>query len=300
MTTYRARPTKRNRRTKAQVEQLEKQLFDVLQEDHPQSVRHAFYRMTDPRLPQPVEKSETAGYRVVQERLVKMRRANTLPYGWIVDATRRGYFVNTFENAADFVRRTSGQYRSNLWRDSDFYCEVWVESRSIAGIVQDLCEELSVSLYPAGGFTSLTLAFEAAEEINRVHDGRTVVIFYVGDYDSAGVLIDVAIERELRTHLELGVNLHFERLGITEAQIAEYRLPTKPRKSGERRAAHIIHTVEAEAMPAVVMRRLLRERVEALLPARALEVSKVAEENERSYLKMLAAAMDEQTAGGAP
>lgn len=296
---YRAGPIKRNRRTKAQVEQLEKQLLDMLREDHPQSVRHAFYRMTNPRLSQPVEKSE-AGYRVVQDRLVKMRRADLVPYGWIVDATRRGYFVTTFENAADFVRRTSGQYRANLWKDSDYHCEVWVESRSIAGVVQDLCEELSVSLYPAGGFTSLTLAFEAADHINRVHHGRDVVIFYIGDYDSAGVLIDVAIERELRAHLDAGVEMNFERIGITGAQIAEYDLPTKPRKAGERRAAHILRTVEAEAMPAAITRQLLRERIEALLPERALEVSRVAEESEQHYLKALAAAMDEQRAGGAP
>jgi hypothetical protein len=30
----------------------------VLAADHPQSVRHCFYRMTDPRLPEPVEKSD--------------------------------------------------------------------------------------------------------------------------------------------------------------------------------------------------------------------------------------------------
>ena len=31
--------------------------------------------------------------------------------------------------------------------------------------------------------------------------GRPVKIFYIGDYDPAGVLIDVSLEKELRTHL---------------------------------------------------------------------------------------------------
>jgi hypothetical protein len=48
----------RIRRTKAQTAQLEAQIFDVLAQDHPQSVRHVFYRMTDPRLPEPVLKTE--------------------------------------------------------------------------------------------------------------------------------------------------------------------------------------------------------------------------------------------------
>ena len=51
--------------------------YDVLREDHPQSVRHVFYRMTDPRLEEPVEKSDH-GYRHVQDRLKKLRRAGRI------------------------------------------------------------------------------------------------------------------------------------------------------------------------------------------------------------------------------
>ena len=50
---YRPRTLKRIRRTDAQIAQLDEQIIDVLKEDHPQSVRHIFYRMTDPRLPEP-------------------------------------------------------------------------------------------------------------------------------------------------------------------------------------------------------------------------------------------------------
>jgi hypothetical protein len=44
----------------ADLEQLDEQIIDVLTEDHPQSVRHAFYMMTHPRLAEPVEKCENA------------------------------------------------------------------------------------------------------------------------------------------------------------------------------------------------------------------------------------------------
>ncbi len=55
----------RNRRTSAEITQLEQQLYEVLEADHPQSVRHVFYRMTDPRLPVFAEKSEQAGLRAL-------------------------------------------------------------------------------------------------------------------------------------------------------------------------------------------------------------------------------------------
>jgi hypothetical protein len=41
-------------------------------------------------------------------------------------------------------------------------------------------------------------------------------------------------------------------------------------------------------MPAAILRHLLREQVEALLPPRALAVAKVAEESEREYLLNMA------------
>lgn len=286
---YGARTIKRDRRTHERLAQLDRQILDVLAEDHPQSVRHVFYRMTDPRLVEPVEKSQR-GYRHVQNRCVMLRRTGRLQYGWISDATRRGYFTPTYRDASDFIRRMAGLYRGDLWAQAQRRCEVWVESRSIAGVVQDLCEELAVALYPCGGFSSITFAHDAAQSLNveQTYDPKPVTVFYVGDYDPAGVLIDQSLEAELRTHLDPDVELAFERVGITDEQVEEYDLPTKPRKESDRRSLHVKYAVEAEAMPAHVLRHLLRDRIETLLPPDALRVTKVAEESEREGLEMLA------------
>lgn len=284
---YGASTLKRFRSTKARIEQLDREILAILAEDHPQSVRHVFYRMTDPRLPEYVEKSD-AGYRTVQTRLKELRRTGRVPYYWITDATRRGYHTTTYNNPADFLRRMKGFYRADLWVQSDYYCEVWTESRSIAGVIEDDCRELAVSLYPAGGFTSLTLAYQAAEGINAEHNGRDVVIYYIGDYDPAGVLIDRSIEDELRQHLDSDVSMTFERIAITEEQIEEHDLPTKPRKKSDRRSLHIEETVEAEAMPAGIMRKMLRDRIEDLLPTDALSVARVEEDSAKQYFERMA------------
>src|SRR5262249_56025271 len=94
------------------------------------------------------------------------------------------------------------------------------------------------------------------------------------------------VDRDVKAKVEahLGYDIDFRRLAINEAQIATYDLPTKPRKETERRALHITGTVEAEAMPAHILRRLLRQHVENLLPPRALDVAKIAEQSERELL----------------
>ena len=187
-------------------------------------------------------------------------------------------------------------------------------------MIVDLCEELAVSLYPAGGFSSITFAYEAADFIrSEIEDGKSAHVIYIGDYDPAGVLIDRSIESELRRHLNGEqadvlneifedlvrgsgcifdtADLEFHRLAITEEQISAYDLPTKPRKEGDRRALHVKETVEAEAMPAGILRQLLRDKIELFLPPDALVVAKVAEESERAQLTRWADLLEQ---GGAP
>ena len=94
----------------------------------------------------------------------------------------------------------------------------------------------------------------------------------LGDFDPAGVLIDRHVEAELR------------RLAINPEQIAAFDLPEKPRKAGDRRRLDIEQTVEAEAMPAGEMRRLVREAVESYLPAGALQTVRIAEQSEREMV----------------
>jgi len=64
---------KRDRRTKAQIHQLDEQILAVLRDDHPQSIRHVYYRMTNPRLGEPVPKTDK-GYKQVQYRCTVLRR----------------------------------------------------------------------------------------------------------------------------------------------------------------------------------------------------------------------------------
>ena len=108
------------------------------------------------------------------------------------------------------------------------------------------------------------------------------------------MLIDADIEAKLRGHLKSANPLTFHRLAINEDQIEQYGLPTKARKSGDRRSKEVMATVEAEAMPAHMLRGLLRDKVESFIPQYALRAARVAEESERSGLLALAGSLDQQ------
>jgi hypothetical protein len=65
-------------------------------------------------------------------------------------------------------------------------------------------------------------------------------------------------------------------------------LPTKPAKAGDRRGGFAGGTVEAEAMPANVLRKLLSDAIEIFVDPRQLAVLEAAEESERGWLYTLA------------
>ena len=275
----------RYRRTKAQIAQLREQILEVLRADHPQSVRHIFYRMTDPRLPEPVPKTDK-GYGVVQRQLVQMRREEVVPYHWITDSTRRGYFVETYSGVRNFLEDVATLYRRDIWRRADTYVEVWCESRSIAGVLMEETERYRVPLYPSGGFTSLSLAHQAAGFMAADAGGRPIRVLYIGDYDPAGLLINDHIERELREHLPSGVDLTVDRLAVTREQIDLMGLPAKPTK--DRRARWEGGCVEAEAIHAATLRAILRNAIEEHIDQRELEVVLAAEKSEREGILAMA------------
>ena len=278
----------RNRMTKKNIEILEDQIYEALLEDHPQSIRHVFYLMTDPTIEIPVNKTE-AGYRQVQQRISLMRRSGRIPYGWITDATRRGWHTATFSDSGEMIQAYAGLYRADLWRRSNCHVEVWCESRSIAGTIEADCKELAVSLYPCAGFPSLTLVYEGAQQISeQLQYKEFTQIFYIGDYDPSGVCIDQNAETGIREHLgHLEKKLLFNRIAITEEQIRDLNLPTKPRKETDKRRLDILRTVEAEAMPARYLRALLREKIEALIPPGELKTIQAAERSEQEGLYFL-------------
>ena len=140
----------RPRRTKAEIEALNREIVAALEADNPQSVRHVFYLLTNPRLDAYVDKTES-GNRKVGRQVQRLREVGRIPWHWIVDMSRRAHTVPTYRDPHDFINQISSIYRTDAWERSDYVVEVWCESRSIASVILDDCREWGVALYPAGG-----------------------------------------------------------------------------------------------------------------------------------------------------
>lgn len=262
--TYGARVIKRRTRaTKAEMAYRRSTLIELARQAQPASVRHLFYRAVTLNL---VSKDDD-GYRKVQREVLRLRREGAMPWEWVVDPGRSGYWANVYEDSADALTQLSQTYRRNPWPEWAPRVEVWCESESLAGVLKPLRDSHAVTVFPIGGQTSDTFAYDAA--IDYDPDSK-VIVLYAGDYDPAGLMISSQLEGKLRRHADPSVQIEFRRLAINadRALTPEMQsLGDVPKRPDWRDFNGELHefvglTVESEAIDAQGMRRMFRQEIE--------------------------------------
>ena len=260
------------------METLRNAIYAVAETDRPVSIRHIFYRMVTQDL---VEKSDK-GYQQLQKATVDMRDGGARPYAWIEDSSRHAYWNTGYAGLGEYAEAAASIYRRDYWESTNTLVEVWCESRSLAGVLGQVCREYVVPLFPSGGFASLSFLYQAAAHIQESERAHAVVL-YVGDYDQAGVLIDKSIEERLRTFLaSWGGELTFHRLAVNDDQIDRMGLPTRPPKGSDTRSPEVTRAVEAEAIPAPTMRGMVSTALQELIPEQVLTIERLVEKQERN------------------
>ena len=266
------------RRSPEEMDTLRAAIHAVAESDNPVSIRHIYYRMVVQGL---VEKTLN-GYQQLQKITVDMRDDGMLPYEWIEDSSRRAYWNTGYDGIDSYAKAAAQLYRRDYWTDTDTLVEVWCESRSLVGALGQVCSEYVVPLFPSGGFPSLSFVYEAAEHIMD-SERAYAVILYVGDYDQAGVLIDVSLEKRLRDFLvDWPGELTFHRLAVNDDQIDSMGLPTRPRRASDTRSPEVTRATEAEAIPAPIMRGIVSASLQELIPEKVLRFQREIEKQERT------------------
>ena len=276
------------RRSNAEILATEDLIMSVAEEAAPSSVRHIFYKMTDPTLPISVPKTHP-GYIRVMRHCQKLRLQGRMPYEWIVDDSRHAHLFSGYNSGAmgneDFALDIARKYRYNYWYTTPYHVEAWVESRSLAGMIARECSDAGVSLYPCNGFPSMTYLHNAAKHVvETARDKPILVVLYAGDYDPSGVQIGRNLEVELEEYVRAAGyegEFIFLRLAVTEEQISLYNLPSKVRKESDKRALDVTVAVEAESMDANLLRSFFRDSFATLMPQEELEMYREKERLER-------------------
>jgi hypothetical protein len=284
---YGASPIKRDRRTRAEIDTIRDEIVAILKADHPMSLRQVFYQLVTRDA---IEKTEEQYQGTVIRLLTELRLNGRVPFPWIVDDSRRSRVTRTFNSIADAARDTARFYRRSALAACSDYIEIWIEKEGLAGVLWDAASDYDVPVIPSKGMPSITQLYESARQIRRAAQARKqTYIYQFGDHDPSGVLIPKTIERRLNEFCErFDCRLPIiERVALTEEQIAEFNLPTRPTKrEGNRHAdAFAGDSVELDALPAAELRQMVRECIEKHITSEELNALRTAEESERKLLE---------------
>jgi hypothetical protein len=277
---------KRFRWTNDQLAGLDEVIIRVCRDNEPITLRGVYYRVMSAGA---VEKTEAA-YNKVGRQLKKLREEGSIPYEWITDGTRWTIEPTTYRDARHALEITARAYKQMLWADQPVAVMIFTEKDAITGVVDDVTVEYQVPLGILRGYSSLTFAHATASAIRRFR--KPVYVYHLGDHDPSGVDAWRCFREKLKEFAPTA-DIMFDRLAVTEEQIEELSLPTRPTKRSDTRSKKWTEeggseSVEVDAIEPNTLRLIVREAIEQHINPHTLAVTKAAEESEQDILWNLA------------
>jgi hypothetical protein len=280
----------RSRRTKAEIESIRREIYQILADEHPQTVRQVYYQLVSRGA---IEKTDNEYNNTVVRLMTQMRRDRDLPFSWVADSTRVIRRPRTYSSLQSYFTRSAEMYRRALWDDIDVHVEIWVEKDTLTGVLYPITAAWDIPLMVARGFSSVTFLQSNGETIREYYrQGKQVYIYQFGDHDPSGVAAAQSVKDGLREFSD-ETPFTYERLAVTRDQIDSMRLPTRPTKKTDTRSKTFDgDSVEIEAIPAGVLREICFDAITQHVDMDRYNDLKATEEHEKELIKKWGAIHD--------
>lgn len=204
-------------------------------------------------------------YRRIVRILKRARLAGLISFNKVIDDTRKAEKTPSWDSIEDILLAAVNQYRSNWWRDQEFYVEVWLEKRALRRIFYTITNSYDVNLCTGGGYQSWSQVYQAKSRF-RANKDKKQILLYFGDLDPSGK----DMPRDIRNRLaKLGLDVQVIEVALSREDISEYRLPRNPTKSKDSRKNWYIekyeinYAVELDALPPKILEKKIRNSVES-------------------------------------
>jgi hypothetical protein len=239
----------------------------ILDAERPMTLRQLFYRLVSTG----IIENDRNHYQMMSRVMTKARDDGRCDFDAIVDRSRPEYCREAFADPAAYLKAVARSYHKDYWRSQPYYCEVWVEKDAIVGCIEETTDELGVKVRVGRGFQSTTRAHEIAEYFDSLDDLKQIQIYYLGDHDPSGRMIEDDLRRRIENYTFK--NFTLRRLAIFREDIEVFNLPplrVKPSDSRARGfvAEHGRECVELDALPPEELRSRVRRAIGNLIDRR--------------------------------
>jgi hypothetical protein len=249
----------------------------------PTNARFLFYELVQRGVLEKQSKPRTDGKRGrrpdqdLHDALMDIRETGRIPWDWIVDETRELEDYTGYESVKAGMLARLPYVELDPWRGRAPM--ILTESRSLAGTLRTIVQEYRVRIASTNGQVGGFLRTDIAPEL-RPGD----IVGYLGDYDLSGGQIEDNTRRVLER--EIGGELDWTRVALTEAQVRDYDLPRIMKRDHRYNDGRPHEAVETEALRQTVLTEILRDWLASLLPE-PLERVQEREQRQRRWIERL-------------
>jgi hypothetical protein len=316
----------RERRTRAELAAVDDAIIAAVELEHPITLRGVFYRVVSAGA---VDKTEhgyrLTGRELLKLRRGGTIRYDWITDGtrWINKPDSYDALDQMLEDAAASYRRAVWH---NQDAEVQIYSEKDAISGVVLPVTHRWDVPLGIVRgYSSESFAWSV----AQSIIDAAERGKDTHLYQLGDHDPSGVdawrafrktVCGFLLEdyRELRAELsgvihyrgrdgemahdytatessctflagDHAAHVHFERLAVTEMQVYDLDLPTRPTKHTDTRAAGFAGgSVEVDAIPPTTLRQIVEDAITQHIDTEALRITQVAEQSEREILTRMA------------
>lgn len=118
-----------------------------------------------------------------------------------------------------------------------YHLEIWVEKSTMNDVLLPLCKKYHANLLTFEGEVSITATYDIGVRIEDA--GKPTRVFYISDFDPAGMSMPVAMSRKVEymlQHYNIEHEVKVKPIALNRDQVKQYRLPRTPIKETESRA----------------------------------------------------------------
>ena len=232
--------------------------------------------------------NEEKSYKNLGKLLSDARLAGLIDWNAIEDRVRVPVNPPEFDSLEDLIEAAFHSFRLPRWDGQDHYVELWVEKDALSGVLRPLANEFHVTLMVNKGYSSQSAMYEAGQRfVEKDGDGKTTILFYLGDHDPSGEDMVRDIQDRLNT---FGSEVVVRKLALTMDQVQQYAPPPNPAKMTDSRARKYVEehgqqSWEVDALPPEVLQELIRTAFEEVVDVDKMDAIKATEEREKKLLR---------------
>lgn len=227
------------KKSEARIQQANKIIREYAAEGFNLTLRQLYYQFVARGLLD----NKMTEYKKLGSLINDARLAGRIDWNAIEDRTRNLRIFPHWENPAEILEESHYRYAEDLWATQPYYIEAWIEKDALIGVLESASRKHRLPHFSCRGYVSQSEMWTTAQRlIDKVVEGKKVLILHLGDHDPSGM----DMSRDIFDRLEMFMNAEgldgpeVDRLALNMAQVRKYDPPPNPAKLTDSRASEYI------------------------------------------------------------